>query len=314
MTDCHSVAIIGAGPAGMAAAIQLKRYGIDALLFEPDAHGASGSLLCNAWRVENYLGFSPGIAGIDLLQVFYEQLRDNNISPLEERVILLDYLPQEKRFTITTDAANIYYAEKVIVASGTVARQHPVIAALSATLPPEKINYEIFPLLPLARRAGSKRFAIVGAGDAAFDYALNLLTHDADNAVAIFNHTAEIKALPLLQKLAFSYSRFSYFSRVKLVNVASFLPGSLALFFEDDQLSQSISFECDHLIAAIGRTPRKNFYSDNLCQCEATLVKSGLLKLIGDVQGDVCRQTALAVADGIRAAMDFALARLRGEV
>jgi len=44
------VAIIGAGPAGIAAAIQLKRFGFDTLLLEKDT---VGGLLRNANLVEN---------------------------------------------------------------------------------------------------------------------------------------------------------------------------------------------------------------------------------------------------------------------
>ena len=49
-----SVAVVGAGPAGMAAALQLQRFGIEAVLFE--AQSKTGSPLKNAWLVENYLG------------------------------------------------------------------------------------------------------------------------------------------------------------------------------------------------------------------------------------------------------------------
>ena len=63
----YRVAIIGAGPAGLAAAIQLKRYGIDALLLQ--GVEAVGGLLRNANLVENYPGFpQQGIPGIDLVR------------------------------------------------------------------------------------------------------------------------------------------------------------------------------------------------------------------------------------------------------
>ena len=47
------VIIIGAGPAGIACAIQLKRYNIKSIVFEKDE---IGGLLKNANLVENYIG------------------------------------------------------------------------------------------------------------------------------------------------------------------------------------------------------------------------------------------------------------------
>ena len=67
----YGVAIIGAGPAGLAAAIQLQRYGIDALLLEAEA---VGGLLRNANLVENYPGFPQGIPGMELARLFAGQL------------------------------------------------------------------------------------------------------------------------------------------------------------------------------------------------------------------------------------------------
>ncbi|HAZ31590.1 MAG TPA: NAD(P)/FAD-dependent oxidoreductase, partial [Dehalococcoidia bacterium] len=49
----QEVAIIGAGPGGIAAAIQLKRYGIEPAILEK-SH--IGGLLVNANLVENYPG------------------------------------------------------------------------------------------------------------------------------------------------------------------------------------------------------------------------------------------------------------------
>ncbi len=59
----YQVIIIGAGPAGLAAAIQLQRQGIPALILE---RGQIGGLLNNAYWVENYPGFPEGITGAEL--------------------------------------------------------------------------------------------------------------------------------------------------------------------------------------------------------------------------------------------------------
>ncbi|MFC1726893.1 FAD-dependent oxidoreductase, partial [candidate division KSB1 bacterium] len=54
------VIIIGAGPAGIAAAIQLRRYNIEPVVFEKNE---IGGLLRNAGRIENYPGFPEGVTG-----------------------------------------------------------------------------------------------------------------------------------------------------------------------------------------------------------------------------------------------------------
>ena len=59
----HDVAIIGGGPAGVAASIFLKRAGFDIVMFEKNE---VGGLLLNAYLVENYPGFPRGIKGYEL--------------------------------------------------------------------------------------------------------------------------------------------------------------------------------------------------------------------------------------------------------
>src|SRR5512135_1962256 len=84
----EEVIIIGAGPAGIATAIQLKRYGIHPLFFE---RSEVGGLLLNANLVENYPGFPEGIGGVELVKRFVGQAQSLNIEVAHENVLTLDY-------------------------------------------------------------------------------------------------------------------------------------------------------------------------------------------------------------------------------
>jgi len=82
------VVIIGAGPAGLAAAIQLQRQGIPALILE---RGQIGGLLNNAYWVENYPGFVEGITGADLADRIHQQAKRLGVIINREEVISVKY-------------------------------------------------------------------------------------------------------------------------------------------------------------------------------------------------------------------------------
>jgi len=56
----HDVAVIGAGPAGLAAAVYAASEGLDVLVLESSAPGGQAG---SSSRIENYLGFPTGISG-----------------------------------------------------------------------------------------------------------------------------------------------------------------------------------------------------------------------------------------------------------
>ncbi|WP_026441936.1 FAD-dependent oxidoreductase [Pseudacidobacterium ailaaui] len=68
--DFYDVAIIGAGPAGLAAAVYAASEGLRAIVIEPDAPGGQAG---SSSRIENYLGFPSGLSGADLARRAYAQ-------------------------------------------------------------------------------------------------------------------------------------------------------------------------------------------------------------------------------------------------
>jgi thioredoxin reductase (NADPH) len=64
------VVIVGAGPAGLAAAVYASSEGLDALVVEPVSIGGQAG---SSTRIRNYLGFSRGLSGAELAQRAYQQ-------------------------------------------------------------------------------------------------------------------------------------------------------------------------------------------------------------------------------------------------
>lgn len=67
---CYDVVIVGAGPAGLSAAVYAAAEGLDALVVEGEAIGGQAG---TSSRIRNYLGFSRGVSGAELAQRAYQQ-------------------------------------------------------------------------------------------------------------------------------------------------------------------------------------------------------------------------------------------------
>ncbi len=70
--DEYDVAIVGGGPAGLAAAVYGSSEGLSTILIEREAPGGQAG---TSSRIENYLGFPFGISGDDLAHRALEQAR-----------------------------------------------------------------------------------------------------------------------------------------------------------------------------------------------------------------------------------------------
>ncbi len=278
------VLIVGAGPAGMAAALQLKRYGITPRLFEK---ARPGGLLWNANWVENYPGFPQGISGPELVLTFIEQIKGIEITP--EPVIELSW---ERELFFARTPSRTYQARQVILACGTkpcLLTGFPIPDDLRA-----KVVYEVAGLL----NEEGKNIVIVGSSDAAFDYAINL---SRKNTVIILNRGERLKCLPLLWDRAQAIQNLSYRSKT-VVNRLVVRPGS-GMIVECSSPQGQAEYQADYLVGAIGREPQLDFVSASVLDQAAELEDRGILHLVGDVKNGIFRQTAIAIGDGIRAAM-----------
>jgi thioredoxin reductase len=164
----------------------------------------------------------------------------------------------------------------------------------------------VFPLLALH----GSRIAIIGAGDAAFDYALNLARN---NAVTILHRSQTTDCLPLLRSRARACERIIVRSDVEVTRIEADSSGSglrLGCLSKDGE----DIIVCDHLIFAIGRQPQLDFIQPSQREQLEALAESRRLFFVGDVTNGQLRQTAIAVGDGLRAAMRiFAYIRSSGD-
>jgi thioredoxin reductase (NADPH) len=282
-------AVIGAGPSGAAAAVQLKRYGIDPLVFEKDR---VGGLLCNANHVENYPGFPGGISGPELVERIQRQLKQVGVEVLNEKVIELDY--KEGCFFIQTSVES-WYAKRVVLATGT--KPCPVDIPIS-TGAAARVFSEVYPLLDKK----GLQVLVVGSGDAAFDYALNLAGRGCQ--VVILNRGENLKCLPLLWERAAACPSIRYQPGIQILSIRQGEGGD-KLESVCRSSEGRLELESDYVLFATGREPAVELLSAPLQAKSQELREAGLLYLIGDVNNGIYRQTAIAAGDGLRAAMQI---------
>ncbi len=280
------VAIIGAGAAGIACAVQLHRSGITPLWFEATR---PGGLLFNANLVENYPGFPGGISGAELARLFVAQANAEGIRPRRLRIEQLDYA--NNRFLLVSGEGS-FTAETVVLATGTIPRPFP-----DFPISPEVAELVCREVAPLSGVVG-KRIAIIGAGDAAFDHALHLTPA---NEVFLLNRGAERRCLPLLYERVKAEPRIHYRENHHLLRLERSSDG---LVLSGETLNEKWELAVNYLIAAVGREPAEGLLT-GLAGKRAELVQSRALHLIGDVANGRYRQVALAVGDGVRAAMEI---------
>src|SRR5437870_7869206 len=171
----YDIAIVGAGPAGLAAAVYAASEGLSVLVLDSRALGGQAGASA---RLENYLGFPTGIAGMSLMARAYNQAEKfgAEMTIPDEVVSLQDHSTSRgERFSLDLHNGERVSARAVIVASG--ARYRRLDVENLAAFEGSSVHYWASPLE--ARLCAGQEVALVGAGNSAGQAAVYLASQVA---------------------------------------------------------------------------------------------------------------------------------------
>jgi thioredoxin reductase (NADPH) len=110
----RDVVIVGAGPAGLAAAVYAASEGLDAVVIEADFPGGQAG---SSSKIENYLGFPTGVSGLDLTRRAVVQAEKFGAQMLVgQRVVQINC--DQRPYLLSLENGEILQARSIIIASG----------------------------------------------------------------------------------------------------------------------------------------------------------------------------------------------------
>ena len=291
----YDLIIIGAGPAGLTAAIYAKRAMLSALLIEKNYMG--GGQIINTYEVDNYPGL-PGINGFDLGQKMSEHADKFEIEKVNTDVISLDVTGDIKK--VVTDEGT-FEAKTLIIATGNS---------------PAKLNVpgeEEFTGMGVSYCATcdgaffkNKVTAVVGGGDVALEDAIFLargcekvyLIHRRDEFRAAAVLQDEVKKMPNIEII--------YDSVVTEISGDDLVNKALVKNVKTDEVTE---LSINGIFLAVGNNPNGSFIPKEINTNEKGYIiadETGVTNVkgvfaAGDIRAKKLRQVVTAVADGANA-------------
>ncbi len=108
------VAIVGAGPAGLAAAVYAASEGLDAVVIEAESPGGQAG---SSSKIENYLGFPTGISGLELSgRAVVQAEKFGARMMMGQRVVQVNC--DQRPYQLTLENGSIVQARSIIIAAG----------------------------------------------------------------------------------------------------------------------------------------------------------------------------------------------------
>jgi thioredoxin reductase (NADPH) len=187
--------IVGAGVAGLTAAMVAARHGLKVVVV--DQIGVGGQI-SNAERIENFPGLPQGIAGHELGPLLHGQAEAAGATFCLDTITAIE--PGDRH--VVRGAADAYRASTVIIAAGSSLR--PLGVPGEERLLGRGVSHCASCDGPFFK---GQEVGVVGGGDAALDEALVLAEHAA--RVTIFHRGAALKAQQALVERAGANARIA---------------------------------------------------------------------------------------------------------
>jgi thioredoxin reductase (NADPH) len=166
----YDVAVVGAGPAGLAAAVYAGSEGLSAVVLDSRAFGGQAGASA---RIENYLGFPTGISGMALMGRAHSQAQKFGVEmAIPDEVSGLEATGERVGggFVLTLANAERVSARSVVIASGARYRR-PDVGNLEA-IEASSVHYWASPLE--GKLVAGQEVALIGGGNSAGQAAVYL--------------------------------------------------------------------------------------------------------------------------------------------
>jgi thioredoxin reductase (NADPH) len=197
-TMTKDVAIVGAGPVGLHAALKVALLGMSAVVVDKSRKRSRAFFIP---RMDNIPGL-PGVSGANLMQ-----LQRQNLGNYRDRVQIVDDtevidIAREGDIFVLNCAGkqSAMKARTVLLATGLVDRQPEIGGTITKILPFANRNLVHYCILCDGHTAKQKNLCVIGYSSAAASMALNLLFFEAASVV-LLTHGNELEDLNDLERL-----------------------------------------------------------------------------------------------------------------
>ncbi len=309
-TKIYDVAIVGAGPAGLAAAVYAASEGLEVIVLDCRAFGGQAGASA---RIENYLGFPTGISGLALMARAYTQAQKfgaETVIPEEAHELGKGTIENGESYVLNVGDDETLHTRAVVLASG--ARYRRLDVPNLGEFEGSSVHYWASPIE--ANLCRDQEVALVGAGNSA-----------GQAAVYLASHVKKVWMLVRREGLEATMSRY-LIERIKAQPNIEVLTRSevTALEGREGKLeaircrrgadNAETTLPIHHLFLFIGADPN----TDWLAQCDVALDEKGFVRTgdssgekrhaletsrpgvfaIGDVRAGSVKRVAAAVGEG----------------
>jgi thioredoxin reductase (NADPH) len=304
----YDVAIVGAGPAGLATAVYAASEGLSVLVL--DCRGFGGQAGASA-RIENYLGFPTGITGMALMGRAYSQAQKFGVDMAipTEAVALGAEGPEGACPVLKLSSEERVRAHSVVIASGARYRQ-PAVDRLGSFA--GCVHYWVSPLE--AKLCAKQEVAVIGAGNSA-----------GQAVVYIAGHASKVWLIARGSDIAQSMSRYLVDRVSGLSNVEVLTETEVSGLEGEDGMLEAIRWQrrgsreevrrpVRHLFLFIGAQPNTDWLAgsdvaldskgfiltgaDANQDCRLLETSQRGVFAIGDVRSGSAKRVAAAVGEG----------------
>ena len=302
MSEIYDCIIIGAGPAGLGAALYAARDRFSTLIIEKFMPGGQ---INNTERIDNYPGM-PGVGGQELVEKMFEQVQSFEPQIVNGRGVQSIKKLDDGSFEVQTKKKN-YIGKCIILAPGSSYRKLGVPGEEEFRNAGAGVSYCGTCDAPFFK---DKKVLAVGGGNTAIEETLHLAKFASE--ITLVHRRDEFRATKVLideleEKMAEPNSNI----KVKYDTVIKSIHGDGKVeraVLENVKTGKHEDFSCDGVFVFVGMVPNTGFLKDfveldkaGFIKCEPACLRTKVegVFVAGDCRVGAAMQLATAIADGI---------------